>query len=80
LTILHYIYAPAHNINNCHYLILSGRTIDGVVEEASKDAEKSSLEEQCHHVVIKRNAMQQLGGAVVRVCRVAMKVGQENNT
>ena len=61
------------------YLKLGGGVMDGVVKEASKDAEKSSLEEQRHGVMIERNAMQQLRCTVVRVRWVAMKVGKENN-
>ena len=63
-----------------HYLKLRCRVIDGVVKEAGKDAEQPCLVQQRHHVVIKRNAMQQLCCTVVRVCRVPMKVGKENNT
>ena len=49
------------------YLKLGGGVMDGVVKEAAKDAEKSSLEEQRHGVMIERNAMQQLRCTVVRV-------------
>jgi len=40
------------------YLILSGRAVDRICEEASKDTEKSSLIEQSDNVVIKCNTMQ----------------------
>ena len=50
--------------------------VDRVVKEASKDAEQSGLVEQRHRVVIERNAMQQLRGAVVRVRRVAIEVAE----
>jgi len=62
------------------HLELSGAAVDGVGQQTSEDTEESSLKEQRDGVMIKRNTMQQLHGAVVGVWRIVREISEQQHT